>query len=972
MFLYSLDARLTDLRETVGKGYWQERICAELAYALQLSRVREDRYDALLHSVVSFLEERRAAQGAVVKADVAEAEEMMRDLSAEAKRFTMVCAAHAHIDMNWMWRWDETVAVTLDTFRTMLDLLREYPDFTFSQSQASTYRIVEEYAPEMLDEIRERVREGRWEVTASTWVEPDKNMPNGESLARHILYTKRYLEGLLGIDPGTLSIDFEPDTFGHSANVPEILSAGGVRYYYHCRGYDGHHAYRWVAPSGASVLSYREPIWYNAEIQPGMAAYVPGFCTQHGLDTMLKVYGVGDHGGGPTRRDIQRIVDMNGWPIYPELRFGTFREFFALLEAAAVGLPEVHGELNSVFTGCYTTQTRIKRANRVAEATLLEAELFAAAAAQDGGAPYRHASFEQAWRNVLFNQFHDIIPGSGVIDTREYAMGLFQNTMALANTSRSLALRTLVQGRTQGAPAAAEAVLAQTSAGSAAPAAAQNAMVAPGGGGTGQTVPGSTSEGAGVGFGIQGFKVSQTERGSGPVRRFHVFNAGLFARNEPAELIVWDWPVNLQQLRVVDGHGQAVLHQVMDQGRHAYWGHEYIRILIQARVPACGYSTYTVSGGGEQPVPLAFPADQRVERPESFVLENEFVRIELDPLSGAIASLVDRATGAELIRQGAGSGGVFRLIREDDSKGMTAWTVGRHMSVQDLAAGVRLKKSDSGAVRQSVVMEATLGQSRVRAVLSLDYDSPTLHMDVECHWREIGERGKGIPQLAFYLPTAYECGAFRYDVPFGVVERGAAPLDVPANSVACAVRDGEQGPSLFIASDSKYGFRGVDNALSLTLIRSSFDPDPYPEFGVHSFRVSIGVLDCAREGRGGLVERGFRAAHPLGAFAAGRVDEASLAERSLLQIEQGRAALSAVKMPEDGRPGWIVRLYEVEGTGGEVVLRAPRALRRAVAVDLLEQEMAGPTVVVDEAGRVRFELAAHKVVSLLLEFATTG
>ena len=121
-----------------------------------------------------------------------------------------------------MWPWHETVAVTLETFRTMLKLLEEYPQFTFSQSQASVYRIVEEFEPEMLEKIKKYVHEGRWEVTASTWVEADKNMPNLESMAHHLLMTKEYLSRLLEIDPATLNLDYEPDTFGHTYLLPLI------------------------------------------------------------------------------------------------------------------------------------------------------------------------------------------------------------------------------------------------------------------------------------------------------------------------------------------------------------------------------------------------------------------------------------------------------------------------------------------------------------------------------------------------------------------------------------------------------------------------------------------------------------------------------------------------------------------------------------------------------------------------------
>ena len=273
-------------------GYWSERILSQLGYGFKLSQANENRYHGLINDAVELLDKRLDEEGAITKPAAMEAESMISGLSETAKDFKIICAAHAHIDMNWMWNYAETVAVTPDTFRTMLDLMREYPDFTFSQSQASVYRIVEEYDPCMLDEIKARVKEGRWEVTASTWVETDKNMPSGESLARHILYTKKYLSRLLDICPDSLKIDFEPDTFGHNRNVPEILANGGVKYYYHCRGYDRYNIYKWRSPSGKHILVYREPFWYNAEINPSMALYVPEFCAKYGLDTMLKVYGV--------------------------------------------------------------------------------------------------------------------------------------------------------------------------------------------------------------------------------------------------------------------------------------------------------------------------------------------------------------------------------------------------------------------------------------------------------------------------------------------------------------------------------------------------------------------------------------------------------------------------------------------------------------------------------------------------------
>jgi len=241
-------------------NYWGKRVVTQLQYLEEVNQ-QDGGFDDLLDEATHKLNDYYKKFDAVTKDAALDVEEILRKASAHVKRVTVCCAAHAHIDMNWMWRFDETVSITVDTFRTMLKLLDEYPEFIFSQSQASVYRIIEQYAPELLPEIIKRIKENRWEVTASTWVETDKNMTNGESLTRHLLYTKRYLKKLLGLNDDMFKIDFEPDTFGHNLNVPEILNSGGVKHYYHCRGYDGHIMYRWRSPSGAEVSVFRDPTW---------------------------------------------------------------------------------------------------------------------------------------------------------------------------------------------------------------------------------------------------------------------------------------------------------------------------------------------------------------------------------------------------------------------------------------------------------------------------------------------------------------------------------------------------------------------------------------------------------------------------------------------------------------------------------------------------------------------------------------
>ncbi len=484
------------------------------------------------------------------------------------------------------------------------------------------------------------------------------------------------------------------------------------------------------------MLVYRDPFWYNAEVSPAMAAPVPEFCHRHGMDTMLRSYGVGDHGGGPTRRDIERIIDMDTWPVFPRVRFGTFAGYFALAEKVREQLPVVNRELNPIFTGCYTTQTRIKAANRAAEARLAEAEAFAGVAALAAGGHYRAEVFAQAWQKVLFNHFHDILPGSGIVDTREYALGQFQQALALATTEQTLALRRI-------AAQVDTADLAEP---------LGDAVAAPW-----DESRASTSEGAGVGWGIDGLRVAAVARGRGRTRIFHVFNPLAHARTGIAELVVWDWDGDPKRLVVKDASGTAIAHQILPTepqrffGAGEYWGHTYFRVLVPVQVPGLGYTTCTVGEAVPSELDLPVPNDSRVERPDAFVLENERLRAEFDTTSCALRSLVDKASGEELVG-GAGAG--FRRVDEDDAKGMTAWTVGRWMRVRSVHEGVRVAAQGlvKGPVRQSLAYEIAFDSSKLKAVVSLDGDSPVLRWYVECDWLEVGRKGAGDPPAQ--LPPA--------------------------------------------------------------------------------------------------------------------------------------------------------------------------------------------------------------------------
>lgn len=415
-------------------GSWGERITAQIRYLYRISQVDGGRWDALLQAAAS----RLLAAGSIDEALCRETERQLSPMEQRAKSYTQLCCSHSHIDLNFLWAYDETVSIVLNTFETMLGLLEEYPGFIYSQSQAAAYEIVEKYAPHMLEDIKKYVHEGRWEVTASSYVEADKNMPCSASQARQYGIGMQYLSELLDIPLSQMRLDFEPDTFGHSANMPRILNAAGIQYYHFCRGADAPaNLFRWRAGT-CEVLACKEPQWYDSRIQSDMVLPVPEFCHENHVDWMIKVYGVGDHGGGPTRRDLTRLVEMASWPLFPALRFGSYHEFFEHVSIFRESFPIYEGELQSVFTGCYSSQVDIKQSNHHGEVLLSQAQSLAAMAQAAGTPAPCGPLLLKGWKKLLFNQFHDTVTGSCVPRVKSFALGCAQEVSACAKDRKSV------------------------------------------------------------------------------------------------------------------------------------------------------------------------------------------------------------------------------------------------------------------------------------------------------------------------------------------------------------------------------------------------------------------------------------------------------------------------------------------------------------------------------------------------------
>jgi alpha-mannosidase len=927
---------LENLQKNV-KGYWGERIIAEINCAIKVSEGNDGKYSDIIKKAIDYLTNFFKENNAVTKAAAIDAEEILLPVSEAAKAYTMHCVAHAHIDMNWMWGFSETASVAIDTFRTMLDLMNEYPEFTFSQSQASTYKIVEEYDPALLEEIKSRVKEGRWEISASTWVEADKNMPNGESFARHVLYTKRYINKTFGVNMDDLSLDFEPDTFGHNWSIPEIMSKSGVKYYYHNRAYDGYYVYRWQSRSNAEVIVLRDPKGYNATVSSEHIPFSIQFCNDASIKDMLYLYGVGDHGGGPTRHDLEKLIDMMSWPIAPVIKFSTYGEFYSKLEAIRESLPIVNQELNFVFTGCYTSQSRIKMSNRISEDRLYVAEAIAAAATNFAGAKDYKSSFVTAWEKTLFNQFHDILTGSGIIDTREYALGEFQKTMAIANTSVKNAMRKIAD-----AIDTSDIVVDK-----------DNLTI---------------SEGAGVGYGMDypsNYNFAQTERGRGKTRILHMFNPTEFNREGPANVVIWDWNYNVSRMSVRDTNGNNVKFEILEQGSGwGYWGHLQTVMLIDVNVPAFGYNTYIVT---EESAESSTKYGYSTSTADTFtdfdkVMENDFVKAVFKSGDMRLISFIDKETGKDIMCKCTPSCG-FRFIYEDTIPGMTAWRVGRYAKITDLNEDgkVIIYEQRKGELKQTIKYKIEFERSSLDVAVSLNKNSKMLKFDVTADWHEIGN-GNYVPQLNFAVPFNFNASKYRYDIPFGTIDREPINGDTPGNSFIMAIPDCDCTKPLMLVTDTKYGFRGVNNSLAVDLIRSSIDPDPSPEDGIHRVRIGVGIIDslCNKD----VFKASSRFIHPI-SFISGTAHNGTLPKEAKMMTLEGDVKCSAVKTPEDG-DGLIIRLYDANGKGGKVTISFPKAIKCAKLTDLTEVKNLGTVAI--ENDKLSFNLGAFEIGTVMVCF----
>lgn len=424
---------------------------------IRTEQALEQAMDALYGSAPSRLESEELVSG--VEQQLSEA--VASQMTADAIPGTMHMVGQSHIDIAWLWPVRETVRKVSRTFSTVCALMDRYPDFKYSQSQPILYAFVKDNNPELYERIKQRIAEGRWELVGGMWVEPDLNIPSGESLVRQMLYGQRFFEREFG---KRSAIEWLPDTFGYCASLPQLLKLAGIDYFMTTKlGWNDtnkfpYDLFHWVGIDGTSIVAYQNH-GVNEHTHPkDVHEHWASFRQKDEINELMLLYGHGDGGGGVTHEMVEYVERAHLMPGQPLSRFATAADFFGAIAKRNPDLPQWHGDLYlELHRGTYTTHARNKRNNRKAEALYREAEIWSALAIGDEQQGMRtKQALDKGWELMLLNQFHDIIPGTSIPEVyftsaKEYER-IFDIGQAELDQTLSAVVTKMTGGQYEGEP----------------------------------------------------------------------------------------------------------------------------------------------------------------------------------------------------------------------------------------------------------------------------------------------------------------------------------------------------------------------------------------------------------------------------------------------------------------------------------------------------------------------------------------
>jgi alpha-mannosidase len=824
---------------------------------------------AILQSATKAVDADALARGdqKTFDASLATALAQLAALDPVLKQYSVRAVGNSHIDLAWLWPSSEAMEVVRNTFSTALQLMQEYPDYFYTQSSAQMDAWLQEKYPDLFAEIQKRVAEGRWEIVGGMWDEPDLNMPTGESQVRQLLIGKRYFQDAFGKD---VRVGWNPDSFGYNAQLPQIYKKAGVDYFvtqkiaWNDTWQFPYKLFWWEAPDGSRVLTYFPNKYVNTMDPVKIAGdFAELEAKTPGLDEMMHLYGVGDHGGGPTRAMLEEGQQwMDPKQPFPRVFYGTALGFFQDMEreAPSLNLPTWKNELYLEYhRGVFTTQAETKRKNRQSEELLLNAEKFASLASL-AGAPYPAQQFNDAWKKVLFNQFHDVAAGSGIPVIYKDADRDYADVRHVTEESLRDSIGTL----------------------------------------------GAYADTTGPGVAVL------------------VMNPLAWDRTDVTEVTV-QMPHATPGVEVLDSAGRLVLSEIVE--RHPETNSFRVRFLARG-VPSLGYEVFRVVSAAK---PRVAPSALRAGEGE---LENEFLRVRIDPKTGCITSLILKSSNYEALVPGS-CGNLLQAF-VDKPKQYDAWNIDADFEKVhwDITQAESVRLVERGPLCAVIRVTKKFQSSTFVQDITVFAGIPRVDIVTDADWHE----QHILLKAGFTLAARSDMAT--YEIPFGTVERPTTRrtpeeqgmFEVPALQWA-DLGDAAHGVSLL--NDCKYGYDGKDNVLRISLLRSPTYPDPQADQGRHHFTYSLYPHDQDWR-RADTMRQGYDLNYKFIVSQVESHDGALGKQHSFLRVTPSNVVLTALKKDEDD-DSLIARFYEWAGRDTDVTLELPAGAQQAFRANLLEK-----------------------------------
>lgn len=781
------------------------------------------------------------------------------------KKTQLFLVGNAHLDPVWQWRWQEGSAEAKATIRSALDRMNEFPEFRFVCSSASVYQWVQEFAPEMFEELKQRVREGRFIVVGGWHVQPDCNLPSGEAYARQSLYAQRYFQENLGV---TARVGYNVDSFGHNLMLPQILKKSGMDSYIFMRPCPTEKAmdsdlFQWISPDGSSVTTYRilDPYCFNFQDEEALENRLEYLNENTATDIpqLPLFYGVGNHGGGPTIRNLEILRAFR--EKHPELTvtYSDLSDFFDTVRNSGAPIPTHRDDLQHHAAGCYATVAHLKNGVRRSEVNLIAAEHYNMLAGKLCGKKPRNQAFADAWRTVCFLHFHDSMDGCCIKETHDdarYQYGMAMNTAAVEENN---ALQTI------------------------------------------------------------SWAIDTSDSSLGlPVV---IFNHNSFPIEQSVQL-------NMQGTGVCDSEGNPVPCQLVhSSAEECFWRKDVLfQAKVPASGYAVYYLKDAVRalwGGAEMPEtePVAdstvhavpYTGVRTANNHEGTVLENEFFRIEFELHTGYITSFVDKRTGKNQISDRAAVPVVIDEYYHD------TWSHAKTFFTDTMArfSDAQVTVLEQGPVRATVKVVSRYNSSTLTQYFSLESGCDRLKVSAVADWHERCKMLKLAWPMNVQNPKAY------YEIPFGVIERPADGEEEPG--LTWTAVKGDCG-GFALLNNNTYSSSVKDGTIYQTVLRSPIYGDHGGPRTEESDYTSQGRFEFSYELM--PVTDSWvpviRAARQLNKPATNIIENwhsGHLTDKTYsgLSVSVDHVILSAFKRSEDDS-GIILHLYEVDGREASVTV----------------------------------------------------